>query len=386
MTLEVMQSVQDPDVLARVAKSRGARKHQVSMGGMVVAGWIFRTAVATLVACAFSQAISAETLKPPPGTFVNADWKRKPSLQELMAVFPSEAFKRGISGKATISCNITPQGALNACTVVDESPAGKGFGSAAIALTPQFMMRPATLNGVPVASQARIPITFTVPEGGMESVGSKRVLPPNLPWIEAPSYTDVSAAYPRKAREAGIGGRATVSCAMGEDGRLKDCSTGISEPRGYGFDTAAKSLARQFRIAVTNDEGRKATHKVAVHLPVTFDPGMLGGGEPVIGKPSWAALPTNDQMNAAFASLMLKGTTRATIACTVEQGGSLKGCSVVSEQPLGAGVGAAALALTPAFRMTTWTAEGLPTVGGLINIPIRYEPARGDTPPPPAPK
>lgn len=332
--------------------------------------WVFGAAAGLVTFGA--PAVCAE-LKPPPGAFVPADWKRKPSQEELLTVFPAEAFKRGIDGKAVISCNITTQGALNGCTVVSESPAGKGFGAAAIALTPQFMMRPATLNGVAVASTVRMPINFYTNGAGEMASGGKKVIQPNVAWSQAPSYADVVAAYPKKARDARVGGRATIACLMGEDGRLKSCVRAISEPRGYGFDIAAKQLAQRFQILVNSEEGRKATHSLTVHLPFTFDPEMLVSGEPVVGKPNWASLPSSQQMSGAFASLKLQGTTRATIACRVEQEGRLSDCSVVSEAPLGAGVGAAALSLTPAFRMTTWTTEGLPTVGGRVRIPIRYE-------------
>jgi hypothetical protein len=42
------------------------------------------------------------------------------------------------------------------------------------------------------------------------------------------------------------------------------------------------------------------------------------------------------------------------------------------------GIGQAALALAPTFRLSTWTAEGLPVVGGAINIPLRYEAKAAD--------
>jgi periplasmic protein TonB len=67
----------------------------------------------------------------------------------------------------------------------------------------------------------------------------------------------------------------------------------------------------------------------------------------------------------------------------VQAGGVLDQCSIVSEQPADKGVGAAAMTLSAAFRVTTWTAEGLPVVGGRVTIPIRYEPEAAA---PPAPK
>lgn len=62
----------------------------------------------------------------------------------------------------------------------------------------------------------------------------------------------------------------------------------------------------------------------------------------------------------------------------MQQGGSVSDCKVVTEDPAGQGVGQAALSLAPHFRLTTWTAEGLPTVGGTINIPLRYEPGKAE--------
>jgi TonB family protein len=302
---------------------------------------------------------------------VGPDWRRRPTSDDLLAVFPSGAIKKGISGQATISCIATTQGALNSCVALSESPPNTGFGAAAIALTPQFMMKPATLKGVAVPSEVRIPINFHLPSGGMETMGNRKVVPPSLGWAEAPSYADVAAAYPRKARDQKIGGRATVACAMNEDGRLKSCYTAASSPKGYGFEDAAKALAKRFRFEVTTDADRKAVHSVIVHLPVSFDPEMLREATPVVGKPNWVKLPDADVVDRAFADLDIKGTVRAVLSCIVVQGGGVADCKIASEEA--PGVGAAALKLAPSFRVTTWSAEGLPVVGGVIRIPVRYK-------------
>lgn len=311
-----------------------------------------------------------------------ADWLRRPTANELMSVYPTEAYKQGLRGRAAISCLITVQGALTDCVALEETPAGSGFGGAAIALTPQFLMRPATLNGTPVVSTVNIPINFiTYGKGSIDQ--GKKVLPANLAWSEAPSYADVAAAFPKKARAEHLGGRATLSCAMSEAGRLKDCEVATSEPKGYGFDLAAKALAKSFALPVTSDGDRKATHSLVVHLPVTFDPANLDQATPVVGKPTWAVIPNNEQLRQAFAAVKVKGTLRVMMACVVRAGGVLADCSVVSEDPAGAGLGPIALSLAPTFRVSTWTTEGLPVVGGSIRIPLRYEP-EGD--PAPAPK
>jgi hypothetical protein len=50
------------------------------------------------------------------------------------------------------------------------------------------------------------------------------------------------------------------------------------------------------------------------------------------------------------------------------------------QSPPDVGFNKAALALSAIFQVTVWTDEGLPTVGGRITVPIRYE--AGDAAPP----
>lgn len=304
------------------------------------------------------------------------DWLKRPTPMDLHAVFPTEAYKRGISGSATINCVATIQGALTDCVAVEEFPADQGFGGAAIALTPQFLMRPATLKGVPVPSIMSIPINFKMDGPAPISV-AKRVAPANLAWTEAPTYADVAVAYPSKARAARVGGRATVACGMTKEGRLKDCETLSSSPKGMGFEAAARTLARQFRLEVRTPADLAAAKDIIVHLPITFDPAMLDQATPIVGKPNWAALPRGDEILASFQALKVDRTVRVQLRCVVQQAGYLSGCEVAAEEPKGSGAGAVALALAPRFRLSTWTAEGLPTIGASVTIPLRYEPEAG---------
>ncbi len=301
-----------------------------------------------------------------------ADWLRRPTPENLLAVFPTEAFRRGQDGRAIINCVVTVQGVLADCVTLEETPTGAGFGGAAIALTPQFLMRPAMQNGAPVSSVVTMPLNF-ITGGPGETFGARKVVTGPLGWSDAPTYSDVAAAYPAKARSEKVGGRATLACNMNEKGQLTNCSIATSEPKGYGFDIAAKGLAKQFAFPVRSDEDRKATHGLEIHLPIVFDAAMLEPTARVVGKPLWAILPTASQFSVAFKDVKAAGTARAMLGCTVEAGGALGDCAVVSETPAGQGIGVAALTLTPIFRLTTWSAEGLPVVGGAIRIPIRYE-------------
>jgi TonB family protein len=312
------------------------------------------------------------------------DWLRKPSADDLLVVWPRDAWRKGLNGKASIDCIVSAQGALFDCVVLSESPPGQHFGSAALALVPQFLMRPAIRNGQPVLSQVAIPINFAGLNGSTtdQSVGVKMVSAA-MAWPEAPSYADVAVAYPPKAKAAKLGGRATLNCEFTATGRLRNCNTVTEEPRGQGFADAAKVLAKHFQAFAKTSDGTPLTG-AGVQLPFVFDPSMLTDAKPLIGKPAHWGLPSTADTLAAFTPIakQVSGTVRVVLACAVQPGGGVGECTVEREDPLGQGAGQAALALAAHVRVTTWTVEGLPTVGGTINIPIRYE--AGAAPPPAA--
>lgn len=311
---------------------------------------------------------------------VPADWLRRPTPSQLMAVFPTKALEKGLDGEATISCKISPQGALFDCVVVSEEPAGVGFGQAAIALTPQFLMKPAMKDGKPVVSGVRIPISFQglgTPTGSLLPGGrdlmTRRFLGRPL-WAEAPSHAETAAAYPEKAAAEGLGGSATIRCALTEYGRLRACTTLSETPRGYGFAKAARSLSERFVLAPAPDDVE--LRGVETQYMVTFAPEMLDPDRRVIGKPQWTQLPSSGSVADGYpAAARAKGISgaRVVLHCVVGTGGTVQDCQVTSEEPAEFGFGQAALALAPHFRLSVWTEQGLPTVGGRVTLPIRYQ-------------
>ncbi|MFZ3005290.1 MAG: TonB family protein [Phenylobacterium sp.] len=323
-----------------------------------------------------SAALAADTI-------VHATWLTRPNAEDLRGVWPAEALKRGKGGKAVLSCTVTTTGALVECLVVSETPAGSGFGQAAISLTPQFVMSPATRNGVPF-NEAGVKVAINFDGAGPETgsrIGGQMSMAPlpgraisDVPWIVAPTYDQVVAAYPQKARDKAVAGRVVMSCVFKSDGHLTGCSTVREEPGGYGFSGAARSLVAHFAAPITL--GGSPVRAATTLLAVAFEPKMLDPSHPPVGKPQWTVLPEAADFQAgypqaALAANVLKG--RAVVSCTVAAEGRLTDCAVASEEPAGLGFGAAASAMTPAFRMGIWTPDGLPTVGARIKAPIRYE-------------
>ncbi|THD77353.1 MAG: hypothetical protein E7812_15575 [Phenylobacterium sp.] len=145
-------------------------------------------------------------------------------------------------------------------------------------------------------------------------------------------------------------------------------------PLGEGFADAAHKLADDFRADVSTPEARLKTLDGGVSLAIAFDPAMLDQARPVLGTPKWTDLPSAADVDAAFAGTPKNvGAVHVVLDCKVRQGGAMGGCGVESEQPAGQGFGQAALALAAKARVSTWTDQGLPVVGGEVRIPIRFE-------------
>lgn len=186
-------------------------------------------------------------------------------------------------------------------------------------------------------------------------------------WSAAPTAADMAAAYPEKARAAGVGGGVELICTAARSGAMTDCQVLAESPRGYGFGAAARRLA----------EGHLRAAGVAkdteVRVPISFAADLARGGAATVKTPQWSALPTAAEMQA----LVPKqedgpNEVRVTLVCDVQAGGALTGCVVDREEPAGEGFGAAVLALAPRFKVALMSAEGMPTVGAKVRLPVRF--------------
>ena len=185
-------------------------------------------------------------------------------------------------------------------------------------------------------------------------------------WAAAPTAADLAAVFPEKAKAEGVGGGVELVCTVARSGSLNDCQPMAETPRNYGFAAAARKVSGKLRPA-------GVAPGTEVRVPVTFA-AELGRGQPSTAKtPSWTALPSVQEMQAAVPKTEGgPNDVRVTLVCDVQAGGALSGCVVDREEPAGQGFGQAILALAPKFRTALMSAEGMPTVGAKVRVPVRF--------------
>jgi hypothetical protein len=301
-------------------------------------------------------------------TITNPDWLRLPTQDELARYFPA-----GAHGVAT-------RGLMDNCQATSETPTGHGFAQAAVAMTELFMMRPMTVDGLPVGGGAiNIPIKFEAGSSG--NATTVRVVSA-APWFAAPTSTDMSAAFPKGAIGKIDSAHVILRCSLNGKGRLQACDTLSESPKGHGFASAAQSLLKDFQV-ITD---AKTDHYGDLRIDVPFDfRDPSRAAPPVeIHNPLWLTHVTPEGAASVYPPAALKAGVRtgaATVACTTVHSGALTDCAIESEEPADLGFGDAALKIAAVMKMNPWTSQGAPVDGMKIRIPIRLV-MPDDAPPP----
>lgn len=90
----------------------------------------------------------------------NPVWTALPSAADFQASFPKTA--NGVNSvRVTLVCEVVAGGALSACRVESEDPAGQGYGAGALALAPKIRVGLLTVDGVPiVGAKVRVPLRY----------------------------------------------------------------------------------------------------------------------------------------------------------------------------------------------------------------------------------
>lgn len=93
-----------------------------------------------------------------PVTVTDPVWVSRPRNPERF--YPREAFMQGLAGQVVLECDVDVEGRLT-CVVASETPAGRGFGEAALRIANAHVMRPATRDGAPAPARYRMVVPFS---------------------------------------------------------------------------------------------------------------------------------------------------------------------------------------------------------------------------------
>ncbi|MBI1196934.1 MAG: TonB family protein [Phenylobacterium sp.] len=108
---------------------------------------------------------------------------------------------------------------------------------------------------------------------------------------------------------------------------------------------------------------------------VTSAAAVQAAPTPALREVEWIATPTGQDIASVYPPTAVKaGKSGAVLLeCRVAAEGSLDGCSVEIEDPVGLEFGLAAMELAPLFRMTATAPDGTATAGRTIRIPIMFQ-------------
>lgn len=95
---------------------------------------ILFVAIVSLAAPMTAAPASAQDILPVPWA------ERQPTIADYRSTYPQQALRDGLEGQVRLACTLTEDRALD-CAVQSETPAGAGFGDAALQLSRLYIVR-----------------------------------------------------------------------------------------------------------------------------------------------------------------------------------------------------------------------------------------------------
>lgn len=168
----------------------------------------------------------------------------EPDVADAISALQSAKLNNTPAGIVELRCGTKPDGALDRCTVLSETPAGSRLGEAALMLAPNYR---ASAPGA---------MRVTIPFGAFTA----------LRWRERPDGLLFERAL-RRVKISNPDGKATLDCLAAVTGMLVSCHVAVSipDPR-YG--EAALLLASNFRFSAATYGGRPVATRTVI--PITF--------------------------------------------------------------------------------------------------------------------
>jgi protein TonB len=114
-----------------------------------------------------SSSIAATPPQSDPSTLRAAaavTWAQRPTARRISELYPARALREGMGGRVQLDCLVQADLSV-ACTIASESPAGEGFGRAALSASNAYRARPTLSDGSSaIGARTRIAVAFQAPQ------------------------------------------------------------------------------------------------------------------------------------------------------------------------------------------------------------------------------
>lgn len=198
--------------------------------------------------------------------------KPAPAADPALVFYPSAARTAGVEGQAVIRCGHDEHLAVRGCTLISETPAGQGFGAAALAMAAQAPDNPkVSLPQMLAQPPDDITITFKLRPPRIDpdiTIMGHTMVRPTI--VTQPTTAQIQAAYPVRALSDQVEGAAAIDCLVMDDGKLARCQLAAEAPAGYGFGQATLDLASDFVMKPRLVDGEPSPG--VVRVSVKFSP------------------------------------------------------------------------------------------------------------------
>jgi hypothetical protein len=196
-------------------------------------------------------------------------WIQAPGFDDLAQAYPAKG--GGEEGYAVNHCAVRRDGLLEGCSSVQEAPAGRGFGKAALSLAGKFRVTP-QLAKSPRRDEIWVDVPIRFPSA--KELAERTVMAPI--WLIGFDPKAAPKVFPPEAVAQGVvTGRGVTRCTVADDGSMADCAPEAGEPDGMGFSEAAAKLASRMKMNLWSADAAPVQGGV-VHIPIRLN--LKGGG------------------------------------------------------------------------------------------------------------
>jgi TonB family protein len=320
--------------------------------------------LATTLTAAGAALAADETINPDAALA----WVSAPTAAQVAAAYPAAAKAAHQTGKAVLDCRLQPDGRLRACKTLSETPAGAGFGEAALKLTGRFTGYTSTGRD---EHEIHVPIEFS------DAPGTPKI-------VIGPTAKDFQPLIAKAAGDKSVSkAEVLLDCKVGDKGAMTGCKAASESPAGLGVGDLAVKMAPKFIASLWGANGRPtlgANVKIPLEVAIRDDQNIAATTVIEMGRPNALSpdLLVADRSSVNLKSfypdkaLSMMANGDATVRCMADAGGTLSGCAVSAELPSGQNFGEAALKIAAKLALKPGT-NVHPSPDGVVLLPFSFK-------------